>query len=65
MGLRAAGIRLHGNALNLAVEYQARAEAAVRDAEVKASKPRRVGKPRPMRPTAAQVQRARAAGHLV
>jgi len=55
-----AGFVLHGNALNLAVEYQARAEAAVREAEVKASRPRKVGKPRAIKPTQAQVRRAEA-----
>lgn len=48
--LREAAFDLHPNADNLAVEYQARAEAAVREAEIKAvaKKPRslRVGKGR-------------------
>lgn len=43
--LRAAGFALHGGAAVLAQEYQARAEAAVRKAEMKA--PRKVGKSRP------------------
>jgi hypothetical protein len=58
--LAVAGFRLHGNAENLAAEYQARAEAAVREAEVKASRPRKVGKPRAIKPTPAQVRRAEA-----
>ncbi len=38
--LSRSGFRLHGNAKNLAVEYQARAEALVARAEARATKPR-------------------------
>jgi len=58
--LRDAGVALHPNADNLAVEYEERAKA--REA---APRTPRAYKPRPVRPTAAQVQRARAAGVLV
>ena len=60
--LRAAGFALHGNADNLAVEYQARAEAAVRKAEGRASKPTSQRKPWAAKPSAARVRRAIKAG---
>lgn len=46
--LRDAGFAVHLNATNIAAEYQARAEAAVAKAELRASKPRapRQAKPR-------------------
>jgi hypothetical protein len=60
-GLRLAGTRLHANADNLAVEYQARADAALRELELRKGEPRKKGssKPRAARPTRGQVS----AGH--
>jgi hypothetical protein len=63
--LLGAGFSLHPNALNIAVEYQARAEAAVAKAEERASRPRSRGRARSLKPTPAQVRRVRAAGVLV
>ena len=60
--LRAADMRLHGNADNMCIEYQARAEAAVATAEMKASRPRSSTRMRVKRATAAQIKRAHAAG---
>lgn len=40
-GLRNAGFRLHGNADNLAVEYQARADAALRELTLRKGEPRK------------------------
>jgi hypothetical protein len=45
--LRDAGLLLHLNAANLAVEYQARAEAAVAKAEARASSPRSAPRSKP------------------
>ncbi len=45
-GLKLAAISLHGNAFNLATEYQVHAEAAVAKAEAKAGKPWKPGRPR-------------------
>jgi len=45
--LRAAGFALHGGADVLAQEYQARAEAAVRKAELRAASPYKPSKSRP------------------
>lgn len=63
--LRAAGMKLHGNADNIAIEYQARAEAAVANAEAKAASKRtgayKPSKPRARKPTMAQVRRSEAA----
>lgn len=56
MTLHHAGIRLHGNASNLATEYQARAEAAVAKAEAKAAAPYKPGPARPKKPSAARVK---------
>ena len=50
--LRTAGFALHGGADVLAQEYQARAEAAVRKAELRAAAPRKAGKSRAPRFTA-------------
>jgi hypothetical protein len=44
--LQGVGFNLHGNCVNIAEEYQARALAAVRNAEIKAGKPPKVGKAR-------------------
>jgi hypothetical protein len=57
-GLRFAGFSLHSNAENLAVEYQARAEAAVATAELRAARPRSVGSKPRERASAAAVKRA-------
>lgn len=56
--LRAAGMRLHGNADNLAVEYQARAEVAVAKAEARAVAPHKPGPSRDAKPSAARVKAA-------
>lgn len=63
VALEAAGFQLHGNARNLATEYQQRAEAAVLKAEQRApsrtstNKPKRTGRPtkRALRFAAARV----------
>lgn len=55
--LLTADFSLHGNAVNLATEYQARAEAAIAKAEAKAATPYRPGKPRVVKPTAARTRR--------
>lgn len=60
--LQRAGIWLHGNADNLAVEYQARLEGADRKAKVRG--PRKAsGKPREPRATAGQIARVHKSGY--
>lgn len=58
--LRNSGFQLHANADNLATEYQARADAAVRAAEDKAVRPYKRGRPRTQRPSSAQTRRVEA-----
>jgi hypothetical protein len=60
-GLRAAGMRLHANAENLAVEYEERMQAGLRELASKA-KPRAASKPYVPRPTRTQIARVRATG---
>lgn len=61
--LRSAGFALHAGADVLAQEYQARAEAAVRKAELKAAAPRKVGKSRPRtRVSSGRIAKAHKAG---
>jgi hypothetical protein len=57
-GLRRAGIRLHGNADNIALEYQARVDAALREL---AARPKRAKAPRRDGPSNARVRRGAAA----
>lgn len=50
-GLRVAGVRLHGNTDNLVVEYQERADAALRELKLRKGEPapkkKRASRPRP------------------
>ena len=49
-GIRAAGVRLHGNADNIAVEYQARVDAGLAALQAGKGKPRKASKPRDRTP---------------
>jgi hypothetical protein len=51
-----AGFRLHGNALNMAVETDARAEGSDR----KAARPKKPGKPRAAKPSSSYIKRMNA-----
>jgi hypothetical protein len=61
-GLERAGVWLHGNAANLAIEYQHRFEAS--NVKAKARGPRKAGEPRQPKPTAAGLRFGRTRGIL-
>jgi hypothetical protein len=62
--LRIAGFKLHGNADNKAVEYQARAEAGVAEAELKAAVPKIGRSSAKQRPSVNDIRRAERARRL-
>lgn len=54
LGLVNAGVRLHANAMNLAVEYQARMDAGLREL---AAGPKKASKPRPQRDSSSRTRK--------